>query len=226
VISVGLQLTRTVHLAELSIVFVARELGVAPGLIHYYVGGRDLLTSGVMNAFWRGVVEQWPDERGGWSHDLQLVAEALYRALLRYPGIASYVISENRYRVLQDVAEDETDYGMLFLEKFTTTMRRAGFDPLHTGVYAHLMLELVTSYAHSTVSGRWPAQHSDYLRRRIDRLDPARYPSTYFVRDTLTGLNGSEAFAMGLQLMLHALEDERARRAPEAPVKVRARTRR
>ncbi|HSV78085.1 MAG TPA: TetR/AcrR family transcriptional regulator C-terminal domain-containing protein [Ramlibacter sp.] len=218
VISVALQLTRTVALSEVSVVLVARELGVAPALIHYYLGGRDPLTSGVMNAFWRSVVDGWPLEVGDWVRDLEVVAEALYRALLRYPGIASYVISQNKFRVLQDVADDEIDYGMLFLEKFTTTVRRAGFDPMHTGVYAHLMLELVTSYAHATVSRRWPGQHSDYLKQRIDKLDPATHPSMYYVRDTLTGLNGSEAFAVGLRLMLNALEGElRRRSAQQAP---------
>ena len=68
VLAVAFSLTKTVSVSDLSIVRVARELGVTPALIHYYLagGGRDALTSGVMNAFYREVVALWPPETGGW----------------------------------------------------------------------------------------------------------------------------------------------------------------
>ncbi|MES2415247.1 MAG: TetR/AcrR family transcriptional regulator C-terminal domain-containing protein [Pseudomonadota bacterium] len=213
VLSLSLQLTRTVPLADLSVVLVARELGVTPGLIHYYLGGRGPLTSGVMNAFWRELIESWPREDGSWIHNLENVANALYRALLRYPGIASYVASHNRYRMVQDVQEGETDYGILFFEKFTTTMRQAGFDALRTAAYAHLVVELVTSYAHATVARRWPGQHGEFLNEKLAQLDPKEFPGTHFVRESLTSLNASDAYTMGLRLMLQALEVEQKARA-------------
>ena len=103
ILSVSLQLTKTVPLSELSVVRVARELGVTPGLIHYYLGGRDGLTSGVMNAFYREAVESWPSEAKDWRQNLEVVANAVYRFYLRYPGIVVYVASHNRYRLVQDV---------------------------------------------------------------------------------------------------------------------------
>lgn len=66
ILSVSLQLTKTVPLSELSVVRVAHELGVTPGLIHYYLRGRDKLTSGVMNAFYREAVEDWPSQEIDW----------------------------------------------------------------------------------------------------------------------------------------------------------------
>ena len=222
VLSVALQLTKTVPLSDLSVVFVARELGVTPGLIHYYLGGRGPLTSGVMNAFWRELIESWPREDGDWSHNLENVANALYRALLRYPGIAVYVASHNRYRMVQDVREGETDYGILFFEKFTTTVRHAGFDAMRTAVYAHLVVELVTSYAHATVARRWPGQHSEFLSEKLAQLDPKAFPSTHFVRESLTSLNASDAFTMGLRLMLQALVAEQQVRRDSPVTRVRA----
>ncbi|MBI2728401.1 MAG: TetR/AcrR family transcriptional regulator C-terminal domain-containing protein [Polaromonas sp.] len=212
VLSLSLQLTKTVPLADLSVVLVARELGVTPGLIHYYLGGRDPLTSGVMNAFWREVIENWPREQPHWLENIENVANAFYRALLRYPGIASYVSTHNRYRMVQDVQAGETDYGILFFEKFSSTMRQAGFDAMHTAAYAHLVVELVTSFAHSTVARRWPGQHGEFLNEKLAQLDPKEFPGTHFVRESLVSLNASDAYSMGLRLMLQALELEHKKR--------------
>jgi AcrR family transcriptional regulator len=212
VLQVALQLTKNVSLADLSVVYLARELGVTPGLIHYYLGGRDPLTSGVMNAFWREIIDTWPREDGDWSHNLETVAQALYRTLLRYPGIASYTLSHNRYRMVQDVREGETDYGILFFEKFVATMRQAGFDAMRTATYAHLIVELVVSNAHNTTARRWPGQHSEFLNEKLAQLDPQAFPCTHFVRESITQLNGAEAFAIALRLMLQALSAERVQR--------------
>lgn len=212
VLSLSLQLTKTVALADLSVVLVARELGVTPGLIHYYMGGRGPLTSGVMNAFWREVIGNWPREDGSWLQNIESVANTLYRALLRYPGIASYVTSHNRYRVVQDVLEGETDYGIMFLEKSTTTMRQAGFDALHTASYTHLVFDLVTSYANATVSRRWPGQHGQFLNEKLAQLDPKAFPAIHFMRESLITLNASDAYTMGLRLMLQALELEQKKK--------------
>lgn len=210
ILSVSLQLTKTVPLSELSVVRVARELGVTPGLIHYYLGGRDRLTSGVMNAFYREAIESWPGEEIDWRQNLEVVANAVYRSYLRYPGIVVYVASHNRYRLVQDVGEGETDYGIQFFERFTTAVRGVGFDALRTAAYAHLLADIITSYAHATAARRWPSQHSQFLNEKLAGLDPAQFPSTHFIRESLTGLNPSDAFKMGLALVLQALEVDRS----------------
>jgi AcrR family transcriptional regulator len=218
ILSLSFQLTKSVPLTELSIVRVARELGVTPALIHYYLGGRndlggrDALTSGVMNAFYRELVEQWPPETGDWKHNIEVVAYAVYRAHLRYPGIAMYVSTHNRYQMVQDVGEGETDFGLVFFEKFLATVRQAGFDAERTGTYAHLLIMFVTSSAHATVTHRWPGQHSEFLSAKLAALDPADFPSTHFVLKSFTHLNAAEAFATGLLLMVQSLELERGRK--------------
>jgi AcrR family transcriptional regulator len=213
ILAVSLQLSKTVPLSELSVVRVARELGVTPGLIHYYLGGRDRLTSGVMNAFYREAVEAWPGEVPEWKQNLEIVANGVYRAYLRYPGIVEYVSSHNRYRLVQDVSDGEIDYGILFFERFTTAVHGAGFDALRTAGYAHLLADLISSYAHATVARRWPSQHSEFLNEKLASLDPTQFPSTHFIRESLTSLNPADAFKMGLALVLQALEADRSRRA-------------
>lgn len=209
ILSVSFQLAKTVPLAELSIVRVARELGVTPPLVHYYLGSRDALTSGVMNAFYRELVEEWPKQSTGWRENLEVVANAVYRAHIRYPGIASYVVSHNRFRMVQNVAQGEADYGVMFFEKFMATVRGVGFDAPRTGVYAHLLIEFITAYAHATVAHRWPGEHSSFLNEKLAGLDANAFPAAHFVSKSFTRLDAASAFATGLRLLLHGLEFER-----------------
>lgn len=209
VLAVALELAKTVPLSQLSVVYVARELGVTPGLIHYYVGGRGPLTSGVMSAFWMQVVTQWPATTGQWREDLEKVSHALFEALLRYPGIANYFATHDRYRMVQEVGEDEIDNGLVFFEKFTNAVRAAGFDPARTSVYGNLLLEFIGAYAHRTVSHRWPDQHSDFLNQKLQKLDTKAYPGIHYIRESLVAMNAQDAFNMSLQLLLQALAAER-----------------
>lgn len=211
IIAVALQMAKTVPLADLSIVRVARELGVTPALIHYYIaGGRDAVTSGVMNAFYKEVVTAWPDaQHVDWRENIEVVASHVYRAHIRYPGIAAYVVSNNKFRMIQDVAKGEIDHGILFFERFASAMQSIGFDATDTGIYSHLLMDFITSNAHATVRHLWPGEHREYLDRKLSQLDPKRFPATHFVRKGLVSLNASEAFTIGLRIILNALDSAR-----------------
>lgn len=210
ILSVAFQLTKSVPLADISIIRVARELGVTPALIHYYMGGRDAVTSGIMNLFYRQLVEAWPKRvTPDWKHHLEVAADTVYRSYLRYPGIAAYVVSHNRFRMIQDTAEDEVDYGVQFFERFCAAVQSIGFDASLTGIYAHLLMEYIISSAHSTVRHMWPGEHRDFLDRKLSALDPVQFPATHFVREGLININASAAFTIGLGLLMQALEFNR-----------------
>jgi AcrR family transcriptional regulator len=207
ILSIAMQLAKSVPLSELSILRLANELGVTPALIYYYLGGRDAMTSGVMNSFYRELLENWPRDVGDdWRHRLEVVLGVVYRAYVRYPGIAAYVVSHNRYRMIQDVKKGETDYGILFFERFVSAVKSIGFDAASTGVYAHLLMEFTTASAHATVRHMWPGEHKDFLESKLSALDAEDYPATHFVRPSLTSLNATAAFTTGLGLMLQGLE--------------------
>jgi len=209
IIATSLRLTREVPLYELSIVRIAQELKVAPGLIHYYIGGRDAITSGVMNAFYRELIANWPAFEGHWRRDLETICKLVYNAHAGYPGIAAYVVSHNKFRMVQAVQEGMTDYGILLFEKFTSAVRAAGFDALRTGMYSHLLTEFITGYAQATATHRWPGEHAGFLDARLAVLDKRQYPAAHFVRKTFTQLDATFAFAAGLDLFLNGLELER-----------------
>jgi AcrR family transcriptional regulator len=226
ILSIAVQLTKSLPLTEISIIRVARELGVTPALIHYYMGGRDEVTSGVMNYFYRQLVEGWPRESGSdWRHHLEVVAGTIYRAYIRYPGVAAYVVSNNRFRMIQSTSEAETDYGIQFFELFTAAVKAIGFDAMSTATYSHLLIEFIISSAHATVRHMWPGEHRDYLDRKLSALDPEQFPATHYVRESLINLNASAAFTIGLGLLLQALELNRKNLIKEGPVSARPITR-
>jgi hypothetical protein len=111
--------------------------------------------------------------------------------------------------MIQDVKPEETDYGILFFERFTSGVKAIGFDAGSTGIYAHLLMEFIVGSAHATVRHMWPGEHKDFLESRLSALDPAAYPATHFVKTSFADLNASAAFATGLGLLMQALEMKR-----------------
>lgn len=227
IIHCALELAQKVPLQDLSMVRVAKKgLGVTPALLYYYLGSRDALTSGVMNAFYKQVIEQWPPTVGDWKLDLERVAHMMYRAYVKYAGIAAYVVSHNKFRLVQLVEKDEVDYGFRLFEKSVAAVRMAGFGPMRTGLYAHLIMEFITAHAHASVRHRWPGEHREFLREVIARLDPEEYPSAHFVLDSYVQLKAVDAFAEGLRAMIQGLESEPRRTAvPVDPEDLRGKIR-
>ncbi|WP_152495116.1 TetR/AcrR family transcriptional regulator C-terminal domain-containing protein [Paraburkholderia kururiensis] len=210
VVETAFAMTKSIPVTDLSIVRVAKELGVTPALIHYYLagGGRDALTSGVMNTFYREVITLWPQETQDWRHNFETVSESIYRAYVRYPGIAIYAASHNRYQLVQEVEGDEVDYGLLVLEKFSGTVRQMGFDQARTGSLAHMLMMFIQSYAHSTVKRRWPGQHAEFLNTKLSELDPEAFPNCHFIRESLTSLNAPDAFRIAMRIIIDGLTAE------------------
>lgn len=208
IIRCAYEMAKSTSLHELSIVRVARELGVTPALLHYYLGGRDALTSGVMNAFYRDMLERWPTMTGAWQHDVSVAAHHVYEAHVARPGIAAYVVSHNRFRMVQLVENGETDFGIMLFDRFMALFRALRFHPRRMAMWGHLIMEFIVSNAYATVRHRWPGEHGDFLRRVFAKLDPAEFPHASFLREAVVDLNAQEAFSEGLRLFLAAMDLE------------------
>jgi hypothetical protein len=164
-----------------------------------------------MNAFYRELVEQWPALRGSWRKDLEAICTVVYEAHAGHPGIAAYVVSHNKYRMVQHVLPGETDYGVLLFEKFTSAVQAIGFDAVRTGMYTHLLNEFVTGYAQATAAHRWPGEHAQFLDATLAGLDRRKFPAAHFVSKTFTRLDATSAFQTGLRLFLDGMALERKR---------------
>jgi AcrR family transcriptional regulator len=100
---------------------------VAPGLIHYYLGGRDQLVSGVLNDYYRQRTLRIPPLTGDWRADVERIARLSFQVAVENPGVSNYVASHNRYRLFQDVQPGETDYGLEFFNRMTSAIMQGGF---------------------------------------------------------------------------------------------------
>lgn len=211
ILACAFDMAKSVPLQDLSIVKVAKELGVTPALIHYYLEGRDALTSGVMNAFYRETLREWPARSGDWRRDIEAACRRMHDVHVTYAGVAAYVVGYTRFRMVQITAPGEDDYGLLLFENFVGLVRAAGFDAERTAIYSHLLMEFITSVAHTTVRHRWPGEHGVFLDRILAGLDPRTFPNARFVHQSYVRFDPGLAFDQALELFMNALEVERSR---------------
>jgi AcrR family transcriptional regulator len=217
ILSAGINLAKTVPLQDISIVRLAKELGITPALIHYYMGGRDALTSGIINLFYQELIGQLPEPTGDWRPDIEALAEAVYRSFLKYPGVSAYVVGHNRFRLVQILPDSEKNYAILYFERFVSTMRTAGFDAAGTALYSHLLSEFIMSQSFITVRHMWPGEHGVFLGALFEQLDPETFPGVHYIRRSFLRVTGTGAFKAGLQLVLNSLDEKRPK-ASAAPV--------
>lgn len=206
VLDAALSLCKSEPLQDISIVRMAREFGVTPGLIHYYIDGRNALTSGVMNRAFRETVSQFRPLTGDWRADVVAAMRTFYSEQVKYPGIASYVMSHNRYRLLQDVEAGETDYGILFFDRVVACVRQSGLNAARTAMFTHLLLQHVLASAHQQTSHQLPGDHHSFLVSRLRRLDLRERPNVHFVLQSFSALTGDQAFEAGLELVVEGIQ--------------------
>jgi AcrR family transcriptional regulator len=208
ILKAALRLAKTHPLQDLSIVTVARSMKVTPALIHYYIGGRDWLTSGTMNLFYRDLLKKWPKETGDWQDDLSAAAKAIYEHYVLYAGIAAYVVSHSRFRVFQLTAFGDRDYGVETLERFSGRVAAAGLSGDRSGIYAHLFMEFIITTAHGAAHHIFPKEHRQFIEEKIAKLDPDKYPNIFFAGRAPVQIDGDFAFEEGCRLYMLGIASE------------------
>jgi len=196
------EIAKTEPLGEISMVGLARELGVTPALIHYYVGSRDDLISGVANRYFKARLERLQPLTGDWQHDLWQEAMQTFRLGVEYGGVLRYMMSHNRFRLFQQVAAGETDYGVLYLNRLAGIFRSGGFTPQQAALGYHLLSQYVMSSAFAEVSRQLPGFHEHYIRGQIDSHAPHEVEHARYFLDAFSTLDSATSFPVGLKLMI------------------------
>lgn len=205
-----MKLAKTIPLQDLSIVTVARTMNVTPALIHYYIGGRDWLTSGIMNLFYKSLLSKWPEETGDWREDVVSVARNFFDHLSVYPGIAAYLVSNGRFRIFQMTAFGDRDYGLEAFEQLVGRLRKVGLSSERTAAYTNMLSELTINTAHRACHELIPKEHRRFLEERIAQLDPEKAPNIMFVNmSPILLLEGRQGFKEGIGLCLLGMEHDR-----------------
>jgi AcrR family transcriptional regulator len=210
ILKAALELTKTTALQDISIAAVARSMDITPALIHYYIGGRDWLISGVMNLFYRELITTWPEPSDDWENGLLDASKHIYEHFLDYGGIAAYASSNNRFRVFQLEGTDQPDYGLQLLENFSARVRAAGLSGERTGIYAHLMMNFITNTAHATSRHLFPSEYRVFLEEKTKTLNKDEFPNIFFAMHSPLNLDGNVAFQEACNLFLLGISTEAA----------------
>jgi len=211
IIERAVQLTKVEPLEELSIVGLARDFGVASSLIHYYVGSRDGLISGVVNEYFKRRVERLAALTGQWRHDIEKHARLSYAFMVEYGGVLRYVMAHNRFRLFQQVEPGQTDYGLVYLNRVAEIFRDAGYSPEHTAMGYHLLAQYTMTAAYAQVSRQLPALHAKFIRKQIESASPQEYAAAHYMLTPFIELDANKSFETGLQMLLDSMEQWKGR---------------
>lgn len=211
-------MTRHTPLDQISMVQIAKDFGVAPGLIHYYLGGREGLISGVMNKYHHGRLEKLPALTGDWRHDVEDIARISFATAADVPGISLYLASHNRFRLFQDVGPGETDYGIAVFNHITSAFLQGGFSPEAAALAYHLLAQFLLASSVAVAGRQSPAEHHQFILEKFEAITDARFEAAKVVGRAFSALDADRAFNEGLRLLLDGFASWQA---PVAQAKAR-----
>ena len=207
ILRTALKLTTKTPLQEVSILNVARTMEITPALVHYYIGGREWLTSGTMNLFYKGMLRAWPEATGVWQKDLIAAIRLVHHRFAAFPGIAAYTVSNARFRVCQLTAFGDREYGLEVIERVTGCVRASGLAPEQTRIYSSQIFELAVSTANALSNHIYPKDHNAFLNEKTRKLDAEKYPNIDYLGGSPLAI-ASTAFEEGCKLILLGMEHE------------------
>lgn len=225
IIERAIALARETSLEQISMVQLARDFGVAPGLIHYYLGGRDKLISGVLNNYYRERLARMPALTGDWRADIETIARLSLAFAVENPGVSTYVASHNRFRLFQDVDSGETDFGAVFFNHVTTAFMQGGFSAEQVALAYHLLAQFLVASSRAEASKQLPVYHRDFIRGRLDAMPADCYPGARYVAEAFSGLSTELAFEAGLRILLDGIAQWARESGAQAKPKRKATTR-
>lgn len=192
---------------EISIVRLGRELGVTPGLIHYYVGSRDDLITAVMNRAFQERLKALPPPTGDWRRDLEAAARASQQVHARWPGLATYTATHNRFRLFQRVEPGETDYGLAFLDHVGRILEAGGFSGEQAALAYHLLMLFVVSVGASSAQRQMPGEHKEFIVGYVSKADAKSIPGASFLAKPFASIDAQSTFEVGLKVLLDGFEN-------------------
>lgn len=220
IIRCTLDLARKESLSEISMVRVARELGVAPGLVHYYMGSRDKLLSCVINEVFRERMQAMAELTGDWRRDVENIIGTMLEVTNHWPGLWTYVVTRNRSRLFQDVEAGETDHGLLFFDHLGRVLKEAGFPRSQAALMFYLLMLFVTSIGAERENRQAPNMHRDFIMNYVSRFDRHAVPGAAFLAEPFSKLQNETGYKTGLKLLLDGMEPWR--KPPSASAAKRA----
>ncbi|MDI4234132.1 TetR/AcrR family transcriptional regulator C-terminal domain-containing protein [Bradyrhizobium sp. Arg237L] len=191
--------------SKITMVRLGRDLGVAPSLIHYFLGSRDDLLSLIVNHALKEVADRAPPLSGRWRTDLEALSLQVHEMQLRWKAVTTHIASQNDYRLFQRVLVEGSDYGLVLFDRMGTILRNGGFSPSQAALSYHLLMHFLTSVARAHVFGQEPAARRAYIIDCTARFALADYPGANYMLDAFTKIDTRLTFDKGLHLLLDGI---------------------
>jgi AcrR family transcriptional regulator len=202
VILKAVALARCEPLSDITILRLAREMDVTPALIHYYIGSRDELLSAVLNHALQDRMARMPPLTGDWRTDLATTARLMHDSHQRWPGLASYIATHNRFRLFQKVQPGETDWGLVFFDHMGRIFQSAGFSREQAALAYHLLMLFLVSVGSAAAFHQSPAEHADFILGYVSRAGAEEMPGAAYLVKPFSALDVGTTLEAGLQLLL------------------------
>lgn len=214
------RLSREESLADISIVRLAKELAVTPATLHYYLqNGRDELLSEVVTTYMKHILHCFDKVGGDWDARIRTVAQRLYRVHIEFKGVNAYLMSHNKFRLLQTASQGEQDLGVRYMDRFIELFRERGFDVETSVTYVHQLAFFIASCAQAEIGRQLPAHHKRYLSQELSSLQLARTPNFEASLDEFIQFDADKMFYTGIDILLRgfstpaALEKSKAKQS-------------
>lgn len=202
----AINIARSESLSEVSMVRIGKELGVAAGMVHYHLGSRDELISAVINAAFKERLERLPTPTGQWRVDLEQFALSSLDTMGRWPGLATYILTENKFRLFQRVQPGEVDYGLAYFDHMGRILMTMGLPaPMGAMVY-HLLLLFVSVIAAEKENRQSPQTHGDFISGYLAKFAQDSYPGAAYLAAPFSALNSASTYETGVAILLDGFE--------------------
>jgi hypothetical protein len=196
-------LSREISLDEISIVRLAKELAVTPATIHYHLQyGRDELLSEVVTTYIKHILYCFENVEGEWDDKLRTVALRLFRVHIEFKGVNAYLMSHNKFRLLQTASRDEQDLGVKYLDRFLLLFKERGFDIEACVINVHHLAFFISSCAQAEIGRQLPAYHKAYLKQELSMRRLAATPNFQEAMEEFMQFDAEKMFMTGIDILL------------------------
>ncbi len=148
--------------------------------------------------------------------------------MARWPGLGTYTLTHNRFRLFQQVQPGETDYGLVYFDRVGQLIRDAGFAQGKAALVYQLLMNLVLSIVVERENRLAPSHHADFIVGYVSQFDASAYPGADFLVGPFARLDTETTLECSLHSLLDTFTSWRNREGSEdamVPLKTGKRTR-
>lgn len=206
ILSHAASLVKDEPFSEISMARLARDLEVAPSLIHYHFGSRDSLLSLLLNTALAEVLDSAPTLVGQWRTDLENLLGEFHAMQMRWKGLTAHVAASNQYRLFQPELLDGKDFGLLYFNRVGLIFRDGGFTPKQSATAYHVIMLFLLSVARAEVFDQEPVEKRESIVDHVGKFSATELPGSAFMLEPFVALDASVSFDVGLSLLLDGIE--------------------